>query len=63
MNAKIAYEDGLQECMEAMNDLRSNNAADNYLNGLDDKARAVEKRAVISEFGAAAFVVLKLPWF
>ena len=57
MNAKIAYEDGLQECMETMNDLRSNNAADNYLNGLDDKARAVEKRAVISEFGAAAFVV------
>lgn len=57
MNAKIAYEDGLQECMEAMNDLRANNAADDYISGLDAKARAIEKRAVISEFGAAAFVV------
>lgn len=57
MKAKIAYEDGLQECMEAMNDLRSNNAVSEYLTVLDSKAREVEKRAVISEFGAAAFVV------
>lgn len=57
MKAKIAYEDGLQECMEAIADLRANNAAQKYLAGLDSKARAIEKRAVISEFGAAAFVV------
>ncbi len=55
--AKIACEDGIQECVEAMNDLRSNNAEDRYLAGLDKKIRAVETRAIISEFGTAAFVV------
>lgn len=57
MAAKIAYEDGLQECMETMGDLRSNNATESYLAGLNAKAKAIERRAVISEFGAAAFVV------
>ena len=57
MAVKIAYEDGLQECMETMGDLRSNNATESYLAGLDAKAKAIERRAVISEFGAAAFVV------
>ena len=57
MDARIAYEEGLQECLEAINDLRSNNAENAYLQRLDQKVRAVEKRAVISEFGAAAFVV------
>lgn len=57
MSAKIAYEDGVQECMEAMNDLRSNNAEQEYLIGLDKKVRAVEKRAIISELGTAVFVV------
>ncbi|MDO4169367.1 MAG: ABC transporter ATP-binding protein [Lachnospiraceae bacterium] len=57
MSAKIAYEDGVQECMEAMNDLRSNNAEQEYLAGLDKKVRAVEKRAIFSELGTAVFVV------
>ncbi len=57
MDAKISYEDGLQEFMETMNDLRSNNAQDKYLDQLDEKAGVIEKRAVISELGAAAFVV------
>ena len=57
MAVKIAYEDGLQEYMETMGDLRSNNATESYLAGLDAKAKAIERRAVISEFGAAAFVV------
>lgn len=57
MKAKIAYEEGLQECMEVMSDLRANNAEKGYLEQLDEKARAVEKRAVIAEFAAAAFVV------
>lgn len=57
MHAKIAYEDGLQECLETMNDLRSNNAEKKYLAGLDKKVRAVEKRAIISELGTAVFVV------
>lgn len=57
MSARIACEDGIQECMETMNDLRSNNAVEPYLEGLDEKVRAIEKRAVISELGTAVFVV------
>lgn len=57
MKAKIACEDGIQECIETMSDLRANNAEQSYLAGLDRKIRAVEKRAVISEFGTAVFVV------
>lgn len=57
MQAKIVYEDGLQECLETMSDLRCNHAEEAYLAGLEKRARAVERQAVISEFGAAAFVV------
>ena len=57
MNAKMACADGIQECIETVRDLKANNAEDTYINGLKKKIRAVEKRAVISEFGTAAFVV------
>lgn len=32
--AKVACEDGIQECMEAMPDLRANNAEEKYLSGV-----------------------------
>lgn len=57
MDAKIACADGIQECIETVRDLKANNAEDHYLLGLDAKIDAVEKRAVISEFGTAVFVV------
>lgn len=57
MAAKIACADGIQECLEAMRDLKSNNAEGTYLTGLDKKIRAVEKRAIVSELGTAVFVV------
>lgn len=57
MAAKIACADGIQECLETVRDLKSNNAEEEYLKGLDEKIRAVEKRSVITEFGTAAFVV------
>lgn len=57
MAAKIACEDGLQECMETMRDLRSNNAEKRYLVGLEQKIHAVESRLIISELGTAVFVV------
>lgn len=57
MAAKIACEDGIQECMETMGDLRSNNAEGRFLEGLIGKIRAVERRAIVSEFGTAVFVV------
>ena len=55
--AKVACEDGIQECMETLKELRSNNAEERYLTGLRDKIRAVEHRAIVSEFGTAVFVV------
>lgn len=55
---KIECEDSIQECIEAMNDLRSNNAEADYLKGLEKKIRAVEHRSVITEFGMASFVAL-----
>ena len=55
--AKVACEDGIQECMEAMPDLRANNAEKRYLSGLEKKIRAVESRLVRSELGTAVFVV------
>lgn len=57
MAAKIASEDGIQECMEAMPDLRANNAEKRYLAGLEQKIRAVEDRLIKSELGTAVFVV------
>lgn len=57
MSAKIACEDGIQECMEVMGDLRANNAEQRYLSGLTKKIRAVESRLIASELGTAVFVV------
>jgi len=57
MTAKIACEDGIQECMETLPDLRANNAEKSYLAGLEKKIRAVEGRLIKSELGTAVFVV------
>ena len=57
MAAKITCEDGIQECMESMSDLRANNAEAGYLAGLEKKIRAVENRLIKSELGTAIFVV------
>lgn len=56
MKAKMACADGIQECLESIRDLRSNNAEGEYLAGLDKKINAVEKRAIKSELGTALFV-------
>lgn len=57
MTAKMACADGIQECIETVQDLKANNAEEAYLEGLNKKIRAVEKRAVITELGTAVFVV------
>lgn len=57
MQAKMACADGIQECIETVQDLKANNAEKIYMLGLTRKICAVEKRAVISEFGTAVFVV------
>ena len=57
MDAKMACADGIQECIETVHDLKSNNAENEYLKGLFKKVDNVEKRMIVSEFGNAAFVV------
>ena len=57
MEAKIICADGIQECIETLQDLKANNAEKIYFKGLEKKIRAVEQRAIISEFGLAVFVV------
>ena len=65
MDAKMDAANGIQECIDTIADLKSNNAEKRYLVSLDDKIDNVEKRALKSEFGTAVFVscaqmVLKL---
>lgn len=55
--ANIALADGIQECIEALADLKSNNAEKKYLEGLDKKIDIAEKRHILSELGVASFVV------
>ena len=57
MAAKLACADGIQECLEAVRDIKSNNAEEKYLKELDGKIKDVEIRAIISELGTAVFVV------
>lgn len=57
MDAKMACADGIQECIETVRDLKANNAENEYLAGLDEKIKTVEKRAIITELGTAVFVV------
>ncbi len=57
MDARMACADGIQECIETVRDLKANNAEQEYMKGLEQKIRAVERRSIINEFGLAAFVV------
>jgi len=65
MKAKMHCATGIQECIDTVADLKSNNAENRYLQNLDKRIDAVEDRAIKSEFGTAVFVssaqmVLKL---
>lgn len=55
--AKLAVAEGIQEALETMRDLKSNNAEEKYLKGLDKKIDLQEKRMIASELGGALFVV------
>ncbi len=55
--AQIAVQDGVQECLETVRDLKSNNAEKEYLDGLYQKIDTLEGRHIKSELGVAMFVV------
>lgn len=57
VKADVALEEGVQECIESLQDLKANNAEENYLKGLGKKIDEVEKRHIIAELGVAVFVV------
>ena len=55
--ASVELEEGIQECIETLRDLKSNNAENKYLKKLDKKISAVENRKIKSELATAVFVV------
>lgn len=57
MDAKMEAAGGIQECLEAIRDIKSCNAEHSYLMQLFKKIDKVERRAIISEVGTAVFVV------
>ena len=56
MQYRISCQDGIQEGLETLRDLRSYNMTDAYMSGLENKIKAVEKNAIFVEFTHAAFV-------
>ncbi len=56
MSYKLSCLDGIQEGLETLRDLRSNNMTDAYRKGLNEKIKAVEQHAIVSEFSNAVFV-------
>lgn len=56
MQYRISCQDGIQEGLETLRDLRSYNMTDAYMSGLETKIKAVEKNAIFVEFTNAAFV-------
>lgn len=55
--AQLELNEGVQEFFETSRDLKSNNAENQYLRGLDEKIDEVERRAIGNELGSAIFVV------
>lgn len=55
--ALISLADGVQECLETIRDLKSNQAEQKYLEQLYQKIDILENRAIKSELGSALFVV------
>lgn len=56
MKYKLSCLDGIQEGLETIRDLRSNNMTDSYMVGLNKKIKAVEDHSIVAEFANAAFV-------
>ena len=56
MEYKLSCLDGIQEGLETIRDLRSNNMTDSYMVGLNQKIKAVEDHSIVAEFANAAFV-------
>ncbi len=56
MNAKLALADGIQECLETVQDIKACNLEEQYLKKLDAKMDAAEKAQISSEMVTASLV-------
>ncbi len=56
MHARIKSANSIQECIDTLSDLKSNNAENRYIKKVDANIDEVETRALKSEFGTAVFV-------
>lgn len=56
-DAILECEDGIQECIETIKELKANNCENEYLEGLDKKFKNLEKKSIFSELGIAIFVM------
>lgn len=53
---QLDYADGIQECIENIKDIKSNNQVDKHMERIDDKLKAFEKNAVKAELVTGIFV-------
>lgn len=56
IKAKLVSADGIQECLETIQDIKACNQEEQYLNGLDEKLAAAEKAQISSEMLTASLV-------
>nr|WP_315023371.1 ABC transporter ATP-binding protein [uncultured Aminipila sp.] len=49
--------DGIQECIEAVREIKASNQVETYLSGLDEKLKKAEKISIKAELNTAMFVV------
>ena len=56
MAARLTCADGIQECLETLPQIKSNNYEDKYLVSLKENFANAEKRTIFTELGASAFV-------
>ena len=56
MADKLACQDGIQEALETIRDLRSNNMTESYMKDLTGKIKNIEKNCISLEFQNAAYV-------
>ena len=55
-DANLACLDGVQECIETIKELKTNNCEEQYLKGLNKKIENVEKKSLTAELMTAVFV-------
>jgi ATP-binding cassette, subfamily B, bacterial IrtB/YbtQ len=56
VEVQLRLNDGIQEGLESVRDLRANHAEERYMEGLEEKIKAVEKQALFTELKMSVYV-------